>query len=127
MLNILLASPDKTSMAALKVGLEKHDVQTTWVETGGDALAIIAEKDFDLVVADENLGDMSGLEFIKTVITQNPMVSCAAISTLSPDEFHEASEGLGILMQLPVRPGSEYARKLLEHLKRILNLAIATS
>jgi CheY-like chemotaxis protein len=127
MLNILLASPDKTSMAALKAGLEENDVQTIWVETGGDALSMIAKRDFDLVVTDENLGDMAGLEFVKIVITQKPMVNCAAVSTLLPDDFHEASEGLGILMQLPVRPGSEYAKKLLEQLQSILNLAIKTS
>ena len=127
MLNILLASPDKTSMAALKAGLEENDVQTTWVETGGDALSMIAERDFDLVVTDENLGDMTGLEFVKTLVTEKPMVNCAAVSSLLPDDFHEASEGLGILMQLPVRPGPEYAKELLEHLKSILNLAIETS
>ena len=127
MLNILLASRDKTSMAALKAGLEENDVQTTWVETGGYALSMIAERDFDLVITDENLGDMTGLEFIKTVITQKPMVNCAAVSTLLPDDFHEASEGLGILLQLPVRPGPEYAKELLGHLKKILDLAIKTS
>ena len=127
MLTILLASRDKTSMAALKAGLEENDVQTTWVETGGYALSMIAERDFDLVITDENLGDMTGLEFIKTVITQKPMVNCAAVSTLLPDDFHEASEGLDILLQLPVRPGPEYAKELLGHLKKILDLAIKTS
>ena len=79
------------------------------------------------VVTDENLGDMTGLEFIKTVITQKPMVNCAAVSALLPEDFHEASEGLGILMQLPVRPGPEYAKELVEHLKSILDLGIETS
>lgn len=127
MLNILLAGRDKTSMAALKSGLEKNDVQTTSVETGNYALSMIAERDFDLVVTDEDLGDMTGLEFIKTVIAQNPTVNCAAVSSLLPDDFHEASEGLGILMQLPVRPGHEYSGELLEHLKNILDLAIETA
>ena len=127
MLNILLASPDKTSMAALKAGLEQNDVQTTRVENGGEALSMIAERDFDLVVTDENLGDMTGLEFVKTVITQKPVANCAVVSALVPDDFHEASEGLGILMQLPARPGSEYAIELLEHLKSILNPGIETS
>lgn len=127
MMNILLASRDETSMSALKTGFGEHDVQTVWAESGRDALSMIAQRDFDLVVTDENLGDMTGLEFIKTVITQKPMVNCAAVSTLLPEDFHEASEGLGILMQLPVRPGPEYAKELLEHLKSILNLAIETS
>ena len=82
---------------------------------------MIAERNFDLVVADEKLGDMTGLEFIRGVVAKNPMVNCAAVSSLMPEDFHEASEGLGILMQLPVRPGQEYAEKLLAHLKSILN------
>ena len=36
-----------------------------------------------------------------------------------PGDFHEASEGLGILMQLPVDPGKKEADQLLDHLKRI--------
>ncbi len=67
---------------------------------------------------------MTGLEFIKTVITQKPMVNCAAVSSLLPDDFHEASEGFGILMQLPPRPGGEHAEELLGHLKKILNQSV---
>ena len=126
MLNILLAGRDKTSMAALKSGLEKNDVQTTSVETGNYALSMIAERNFDLVVTDENLGDMTGLEFIEKVVSKKPMVNCAAVSALLPGDFHEATEGLGILMQLPVRPGHEYAKELLAHLKNILDLTIET-
>ncbi len=50
----------------------------------------------------ENLGDMTGLEFIRAIVSKRPMVNCAAISSLASEDFHEASEGLGILMQLPV-------------------------
>ena len=100
-------------MSALEAGLEDNKVQVTWAESGSYALSMLAERDFDLVVTDEDLGDMTGLELIKTVVTQKPMVNCAAISSLSPDDFHEASEGLGILMQLPVNPGYEYAEALL--------------
>ena len=127
MMNVLLASKGKTSMAALKAGFEEHAVQTVRAQSGTEALSLIAQRKFDLVVTDENLGDMTGLEFIKTVITQKPMVNCAAVSALLPEDFHEASEGLGILMQLPVRPGPEYAKELVEHLKSILDLGIETS
>ena len=127
MMNVLLASQGKTSMAALKAGFEEHDVQTVRAESGTEALSLIAQREFDLVVTDENLGDMTGLEFIKTVITQKPMVNCAAVSALLPEDFHEASEGLGILMQLPVNPGHEYAEELLKQLNKILNLAAETA
>jgi len=122
-INILLASRDKASMSAFKAGLEENQVQTAWAQSGSNAIAKLTEGNFDLVVTDENLGDMTGLEFIEKVISKNPMVNCAAVSSLLPADFHEASEGLGILMQLPVRPGQEEAEKLLGQLKNILNLA----
>ena len=122
-IKILLVSQDKASMSAFKAGLEENQVQTAWAESGSNAIVKIAEGSFDLVVTDENLSDMTGLEFIEKVISRKPMVNCAAVTSLLPADFHEASEGLGILMQLPVRPGQEQAEKLLRQLKNILNLA----
>jgi len=122
-IKILLVSRDKASMSAFKAGLEENQVQTAWAESGSNAIAKIAEGSFDLVVTDEDLSDMTGLEFIEKVISKKPMVNCAAVTSLLPADFHEASEGLGILMQLPVSPGQEQAEKLLSQLKTILNLA----
>ena len=122
-IKILLVSQDTAAMAAFKAGLEENQVQTAWAQSGVNAIAKIDEESFDLVVTDESLGDMTGLEFIEKVISIKPMVNCAAITSLLPADFHEASEGLGILMSLPVRPGKEQAEKLLVQLKTILNLA----
>ena len=121
-INILLASRDKASLSAFKEGLEEHQVQTLWAQSGRHAIAKLTEGNFDLVVTDENLGDMTGLEFIEKVISKKPMVNCAAVSSLLPADFNAASEGLGIFMQLPVRPDQEQAQKLLRQLKNILNL-----
>ncbi len=49
-------------------------------------------------------------------------MNCAAVSSLSADDFHEASEGLGVMMQLPLEPDLKDAEKLVEYLKTILNL-----
>jgi DNA-binding NtrC family response regulator len=122
-IRILLVSQDKASMSAFKAGLEENQVQTAWARSGSNAIVKIAEGRFDLVVTDENIGDMTGLEFIEKVISIKPMVNFAAVTSLLPADFHEASEGLGILMQLPVRPGQEQAEKLLSQLKTILNLS----
>jgi CheY-like chemotaxis protein len=122
-IKILLVSRDKASMSAFKAGLEENQVRTAWAESGSNAIVRIAGGRFDLVVTDENLSDMTGLELIEKVISKKPMVNCAAVTSLLPADFHEASEGLGVLMQLPVRPGHEQAKKLLSRLKTILNLA----
>jgi DNA-binding NtrC family response regulator len=125
-IKILLVSQDTAAMSTFRAGLEENQVQTAWAESGNNAIARIAEESFDLVVTDENLGDMTGLEFIEKVISIKPMVNCAAITSLLPADFHEASEGLGILMSLPVRPGKEQSEKLLVQLKTILSLAEQT-
>ncbi len=46
----------------------------------------------------------------------------AAISSLSSKDYHEESEGLGVLMQIPVNPGSEDGEKVLVYLNKILKL-----
>jgi len=121
MIKIMIAGRDPASLTALKAGLAKSDVDIVRAESGGIGLSMMAEGNFDLVVADENLGDMTGLEFIRAIVAKRPMVNCAAVSSLTPEDFHEASEGLGILMQLPVSPGQEQAEMLLGQLKNILN------
>ena len=121
MIRIMLAGRDQTSLTAFRSGLAKSDVQLIRAESGGIGLSMIAGSNFDLVVADENLGDMTGLEFIRAIVAKQPMVNCAAVSSLTPEEFHEAGEGLGILMQLPIRPGQENAQMLVGQLRTILN------
>ena len=66
---------------------------------------------------------MTGLECIRKIVRRNPMINSAAVSTLMPDNFHEASEGLGVLMQLPAKTGQTQAAELLEKLKHILDIA----
>jgi len=65
---------------------------------------------------------MTGIEFMKKLLPINPMINCAAVSPLPPEEFHEASEGLGVLVQLPVAPGKLDAENLLKRLDDLKNL-----
>lgn len=123
MIHILIAGRDRASLSVFKTALEESDAQTTCRMSGHRALSAASEDVFDLLVTDENLSDMTGLELIESVITSQPMLNCAVVSTLSSADFHEASEGLGILMQLPAEPGKKEADQLLEHLKKIQSFA----
>ena len=123
MFKILLVSPDKNSLYGLASALAEHaDVDLSWAESGKTALEIVTDSAIDLVVTDESLGDMTGLEFAGRLLSVNPMINCASVSRLSPENFHEISEGLGIMVQLPVKPDKEDAEKLLQRLKDIKNL-----
>ena len=123
MLKLLLVSPDKDSLSDLASALAKHgDVDLSWAESGGKALDIVSGTAVDLVVSDERIGDMTGLELAERLLSVNPMINCASVSPLSPEDFHEASEGLGLMAQLPIRPGEEEAKDLLQRLKNLKDL-----
>ncbi len=123
MIRLLLATPYRKSLFELASVMEKNDdVELTWTESGKKALDMLSETSVDLVVTDEELGDMTGLEFANKLLRVNPMINCAVLSSLPSDEFHEASEGLGVFAQLPLRPVKEDAEKLLKRLKNLKDL-----
>ena len=89
-------------------------------DSGESALAGLMEKTADLVLAAEELNDMSGLAFAAKLVVQNPMVNCALVSSLSEADFHEASEGLGILARIAPEPDASEAARLVEKLRAII-------
>ena len=124
MIHVLIVGGTCFSSSDFTTRLDENGVETTCLVSGREALTAVSEKMFDLLVVYENLGDMTGLELIKSVVASQPMLNCAAVSSLLPDAFHEASEGLGILMQLPVEPGKQEADQLLEQLKKIQSFGV---
>ncbi len=124
MLKILLAATDRQRLAGLKTALEEHDdIRLFHAGSGDEALVTAkADKNIDLAVADEQLGDMSGLEYAERLLAVSAMISTAVVSPLDADEFHEVSEGLGVLMQLPPLPGKREADQLLARLREIVRL-----
>jgi len=120
---ILVVSPKRDALSVLASTLKNHnDVELFWLESGGKALASVSDTVFDLVVTEERLEDMTGFELAGRLISVNPMINCAVISALSPEEFHEAGEGLGLMAQLPVQPSKEQTEELLLRLKNLKDL-----
>ena len=126
MMEIVLAGGNLASMSAFKTALEENGAQVTCLDSGQQTLGAVSEKSFDLLVADETVEDMSGLELIESVIMSQPMLNCAAVSSLSKEDYHEASEGLGVLMQLPPAPGREDADALMKHLNKIQSFKVGS-
>ncbi len=123
MIRLLLVTPYRNSLLELASAMEKYDdVELIWIDSGQKALDKLSKTSMDLVVTDKELGDMTGLEFAEKLVLVNPMINCAVLSSLPSDEFHEASEGLGIFAQLPLRPGKPDAEKLLNDLRKLKDL-----
>jgi DNA-binding NarL/FixJ family response regulator len=73
----------------------------------------------DLVIIDEEVNGTPGLTISRDILMKNAMVNQVLVSSLTPNEFHEASEGLGIMAQLPPEPDAAQAKKMLSILKKM--------
>jgi CheY-like chemotaxis protein len=126
MIKLLLVTGDINPFNELISRLgEYDDIELEISASGEKSLEWIASKiPVDLVIADENLGDMTGHEFVRRLLKINPMIDSAVVSRLGHDEFHEASEGLGIMAQLPQQPGREDAERLVKTLKQIKGMLV---
>jgi CheY-like chemotaxis protein len=124
MLKLLIITPDESGFSDFARELnETGRLEIRWAESGAQALAMLTRDPVDLAVADESLEDMTGLAFVEKLVSLNPMINCALVSSRPADEFHEISEGLGILAQLTPNPDAKQAMDLLRHLESIFSLS----
>ena len=120
MLSILLVGKNPEALASLADQLSQRDgIAVSRASSGKEAWDILGKNSVDVVVTDEKLVDGDSLPFIKDLTKQQPLINCAMVSSLSPEDFHEATEGLGVFMQLPVDPGAEEAMKMMQLLESI--------
>ena len=120
MLLIVLASARPEALLAFAAALASDpEVQLKQVATGADALEAGRTFPPHLMVIDY-LPDTEPLSLVQKLLTVNAMVNTAVVSPLADEEFHEASEGLGILGRLPSEPGIKEAVDLLQKLRQVL-------
>ena len=100
----------------------EQDVELVAVSTGAAALAQVKGKRLDVVIIDEQLDDMSGIDFVKAFVAINPLANTAIVGSRTEEDFHEVTEGLGVLMQLPPHPQVKDAEALLAVLAKISGL-----
>ncbi|MDY0132219.1 MAG: hypothetical protein RBR53_06070 [Desulforegulaceae bacterium] len=85
-------------------------------------LELVKNTFFSLVVCDESTADdFPGKNLIEEIIKINAMVNTALASNLSDKDFHEFTEGLGILQKISTNPSKEEAQGLFDYLQLILN------
>ena len=117
---VLFAAKDGGRFSTLAASFNsRREIEVVSATTGEAALAELKSKRIDLVIADEHLGDMDGITLVKGLVKINPLVNTAIVSALTDDEFHEATEGLGVLMKLPGQPQEKDGEALLAVLEKI--------
>lgn len=117
---ILLATVDRARLKEFAEAMATGgEVQIAWADSGTGALADVMAHPPLAVIVDVSLPDMVGLELVRRLLPINAMIHTAVISELPEERFHEMSEGLGVLAQLPSRPTAAQATELLGRLKRL--------
>ncbi len=123
MLKIMLAGRDEGPLSGLSKILGQYDnVSLLRVDSSKMALDLLHFKKADFVIVDEQLKHTTGLQFVKNLVSIDPMMNCALISSLSVDSFHEATEGLGVLAQLSAQPDEKQVEDLMNSLNKILDM-----
>jgi DNA-binding NtrC family response regulator len=120
MLSILLVGKDPHALAGLATELmQKDGIAVKRVASAKEAWMILGKNRVDVVVTAEQLADGAALPFVVELTRQHPLINCAMVSPLTPEDFHEATEGLGVFMQLSPDPGAEEAAKMVQYLESI--------
>jgi DNA-binding NtrC family response regulator len=120
MLSILLVGKDPITLTVFADELSrKEGARVSRAASGREAWGILGNSRVDVVVVDQKLADGAALSFVHQLTKKYPLVNCAMVSPLAPKDFHEATEGLGIFMQLPVDPGADEAVKMVKLLESI--------
>jgi DNA-binding NarL/FixJ family response regulator len=121
MLRIVLATTRLNAFQAFEQALSSDPaVRLRLVVSGADALEAARLSAPHLVIVDANLPDAEPLDLVQKLLMVNAMVNMTVVSPLSDEEFHEASEGLGLLGRLPIEPGMIDAVDLLHKLRQVL-------
>lgn len=120
MLLIVLATARPEALLSFAAALSSDpEVRLKQVASATEALEAGRTLSPHLMVID-CLPDTEPLSLVQKLLMVNAMVNTAVVSPLSDEEFHEASEGLGILGRLPVEPGTGEAADLLHKLRQVL-------
>lgn len=123
MLHIILASTREDGLHSFTEVLRvQPGVRLEQVASGTEALSAVRTQAPHLVILDSDLPDAAPLDLVPELLKVNAMVNTAVVSSLSDEEFHQVSEGLGILCSLPVDPGGSEALELLQKLKGVLGI-----
>ena len=95
------------------------ECETIHVRSGQKAMEMVAKPSPAIVIVDQSLSDMTGIDLVRQIVCRNAMVNVALVSTQSEEDFHHESEGLGILMQLSPAWDLSEADKLAERLRQV--------
>jgi signal transduction histidine kinase/CheY-like chemotaxis protein len=116
-INVLLIEDNKINQLVTKKSLLKLNCNVEIVEKGSDALRLITQNAFDLIITDINLPDISGFEITKKIRGNNIKTPVFAVTAYSHDEIKLQAIESGI-NEIFVKPykSEELSAKIREYI-----------
>ncbi|WP_299105437.1 response regulator [uncultured Winogradskyella sp.] len=96
-MHVLIVDDNKINLLITKKNIEKiagYSCQT--ISNGREAISLVKDKDFDLILMDINMPDMDGYEVTKHIRMFNPYIPILALTALNSSEISAKAEASGI-------------------------------
>jgi len=100
----IIVTPRSDDLQSFSEGLKEQGVSVTMKPDAETLLAAIRKTPVNLVVVDQELPESDPVRLIMDILTVDATIQTAVLTPLSEEDFHEASEGLGVLKGLPIQP-----------------------
>jgi two-component system phosphate regulon response regulator PhoB len=94
--NVLLVEDEKSIITLIKYNLEKEGFKVFCAETGEEALKIIKEKTFDVVILDWMLPDVSGIEVCRQIKKDKKLKNIPVLILTAKGEPDDKIKGLEV-------------------------------
>lgn len=115
-----MASADPSQKQSFVVELGKQSgLALVMANSVEEALATVHSHKITLALVDDPIGAHSGLDLIRRLMQIDAFIYTAVFSDAGEEDFHERSEGLGVLAKLPLAPSTEDARRLWDLMQKI--------
>jgi acyl-coenzyme A thioesterase PaaI-like protein len=116
-MNVAMLTTREGQLAALREGLEQRQAQVERFADAWSLLQAARTRSWNLVILDGLSTPFR--ELVEQLLEINAGLHIAVITEMEPEEFHEASEGLGLLSPLHRGAGAAAVGPLLEKLQAV--------
>jgi two-component system response regulator AtoC len=77
---VLIVDDDRSMCELLDAGLTRRQFGTAWRTSGDEAIALLGDEDFDVVVTDLNMQGLNGIELCERIVANRPDVPVVVIT-----------------------------------------------
>lgn len=115
----VIVSARKEALRDFAQGL---DADVEWAASPVDVLGQARNAPWQLVVVDALTPGMDYKTFVMNLLRVNAMLNTVVVTDMGEEDFHEDSEGLGVLCAVPAAPGREDGAQAMDRLRRVLGM-----